>query len=260
MPIPRLLFTYWEGSQFSHLHLLTLVTLHMNNPHIPIRVYTSETPSHDGDGAQWKTREHRTRITQTVSPFESMTGICTVVPLSCVSDISSVVHRADYVRIVKLYEHGGMWFDFDILFLRPIPVSIFDTTSFAYHTYENTFPTGIVFASPNNEHVHRIYELLQSKDLCALDTYQGIGPDLWKTLIPFLDDGDALLLETHSVYPYSYRNIDQFFFSMYDRVREDTWGVHWYNGSRFAKEFINTFKRSSTPKSVCEKYMHMLKV
>jgi len=127
--------------------------------------------------------------------------------------------------------------------------------------YENTFPTGIVFASPNNVHVRRIYELLQSKDLCALDTYQGIGPDLWKTLIPIPDDGDTLLLETRSVYPYSYRNIDQFFFSMYDRVREDTWGVHWYNGSHFAKEFINTFEKSSaTPKSVCEKYMHMLKV
>jgi mannosyltransferase OCH1-like enzyme len=253
MKIPYIFFTYWEGVEFSRLHCMTIQSLYTLHPNVSIRVYMNAHPTESSN--PWTTREHSTPITNVI-PIETIKDMCTFVPIDFTAcpNITAAVHRADYTRIVKMYEHGGMWFDFDILFIRPIPAHIFEV-SFAYHTYENTFPTGIVFASPRNPHVHTVYTRLNETDFQTIE-YQTIGPKLWETILPDLSqDPNVLLLETSSVYPYMYSNIDCFFFSRYDKIHSNTWAIHWYNGTIHAKRFINEFQNvSDPPRSVFDKY------
>lgn len=281
MPIPFHAFTYWEGDQLSFLHYMTIYSLHRLNPTLPIRIYTSTSTHAKSDGAQqpplvqWTTPEHSVSIHHTIR-LEEIVRICpekiTLVPIDFESEYGlanpetiSVVYKADFVRIVKLFEHGGMWFDFDILFIRAIPSDLFRTDSpygFFYHTYYETIPTGILLAEPQNRYVRMIYDMCmeQRTELAGrTHDYQFIGPRLWQMILPLLrkDTEHTHVLETDTIYPYLYTFIHYLFDSPQNPVQPRTWGIHWYNGSNEAKHAINRLSKepADPTRSVLEWYL-----
>lgn len=280
MPIPFHAFTFWEGNQLSILHYMTVYSLHRLNPTLPIRIYTTSLPkeedTHDAPLVQWTTPEHSVTIQQTLT-LADIVRICpekiTLVPVDFDAEYGltrpstiSVVYKADFIRIVKLYEHGGMWFDFDILFIRAIPSELFAVDSpygLLYHSYYETIPTGILFAEPQNRYVRMIYEMCMEKrtELTRGGThdYQFIGPRLWQMILPLLrqDPSHTHQLETDTIYPYLYTFIGYLFDSPQNVVQPRTWGIHWYNGSNEAKHAINRLSQepANPSRSVFEWYL-----
>lgn len=219
------------------------------NPGIEIIVYTSS--SSKDILVDWKTDEHSVPIVNTV-PFSSLNDFRSRIKIVHVdfqeeyniSNDISVVHKADFLRIAKLYEHGGVWFDFDILFIRPIPAFIFGvspTKLFCFY-YLNCIPTGFLASRPKTD----IMELLvvRAKELVMEPGgYQKIGPDLWTTMVR---DNSHLLIDitrltVDIIYPYEPHSIHEILkiAGGVNRVTENTIGIHWYNGSTAIKNFIN---------------------
>jgi hypothetical protein len=252
--IPKILFTYWEGDQLSELHYYTIYSLHKHNPDLDITIYTALNPT--TILKQWNTSEHSVEINKKIT-LDEIVSInrekIKLVPIDFQNEYNienniSCVYKADFTRIVKLYEHGGVWFDMDILFIKPIPPFFFSTdVDMILFTYSKTIPTGFIVGKPKCEMITDLYKtsvnIIKNKQL---DNYQKIGPELWRTKYNISNKQKNLFALSEHIYPFEWDNIDGFFTSTDESVIKDyTFGVHWYNGGVSTKKFINTFDRTS---------------
>ena len=273
--IPRRCFTFWQGHNFSKLHYYTIYSLVKYNPNLEITVYTST--SVNEQVVTWTTDEHSIDITNRV-PFSSIHNFgerVKIVPVDLqkeygISNEISVVHKADFIRIAKLYEHGGVWFDFDILFIRPIPDTIFEKTTtelFYFNLFfgEGTIlviPTGFIAARPKLPIVKKLLDCAMCEVMNS-DSYQKIGPHLWTSV--FIQHKDSLtnaeILDNNIVYPYTDNQVEELVTSgSLDRVKPNTIGIHWFNGSVHIKRFINRDRRTILYPSRCplNNYMRLV--
>jgi hypothetical protein len=272
--IPKRCFTFWQGHNFSKLHYYTIYSLVKYNPNLEITVYTST--SVNEQVVTWTTDEHSIDITNRV-PFSSIHNFGESVKIVDVdlqteygiSNEISVVHKADFIRIAKLYEHGGIWFDFDILFIRPIPNTIFEKTTTELFYFKMVFngnllgiPTGFIAARSKLSVVKKLLD----RAMCEVmnpDSYQKIGPDLWTSV--FIEHKDSLMnaeiLDHNIVYPYDHHEVEDLLSNGgLDRVTPNTIGIHWFNGSVHTKKFINRDRRTILYPSRCplNKYIRMV--
>jgi hypothetical protein len=246
MTIPDILFTYWEGTSFSYLHYFTILSLHKFNPNKNIIIYTAKNPSNIL--VQWHTFEHIEDIKNKID-FKSVLNISNNISIQEIDfekeykipNNLSCVYKADITRIIKLYEHGGMWFDFDILFIKPIPDYIFNNNyDILYFSYGDTIPTGLLVSTPKNFFITNLYKKCIEQITGVNSLYQQFGPSLWKK---YLTDNNILnkkLLDNNEIYPYLSNEISKLYTkNENDKITENTWGIHWYNGAPITKSFLN---------------------
>ena len=251
----------------SYLHYYTILSLVKLNPGMEIRIYTAKVPSNTV--VQWSSGEHSVRIQRTI-PLKEICAISPdiqLIPIDFEKDYSitrdvSVVYKADFIRIAKLYEHGGLWFDFDLLFIKPLPSRLFETGhDMIIFVYHRTIPTGFLSSTPKNKYITNLYtNALERIKGGNIGEYQHIGPDLWKTTILHSLDTNVAILENDIAYPYMPEDCSLFFNSNTDLCTDSTICIHWFNGSTSAKQYINTvdFLNINPAQSVCSKYVHMI--
>ncbi len=256
--IPYLAYSFWEGKNISWFHCYTVLSLRKYNPTIPIKIYTS----FDCGANSWKSGEHSLQIENRVD-FNIIRGISDIEIINVdfneyqLSNSLSPVYKADFIRIMKGKEHGGLWFDMDVLFIASIPSEIFnnsfDIVCFNYTQRVikkdemeasmidmDVIPTGIIAISPNSDTINKLAsKLIEITKAVALDGYQIIGPDLWKSCM-------KIALNIHfrdgkEVYPYIWMNIDDLYNSCNDYCKSFTWAIHWYNGADETKQAINSY-------------------
>jgi len=272
--VPKLCFTFWEGLQFSKLHYMTILSLSKLNPDMKITVYTSSGSANILK--EWTTYEHSLQLTNTFD-MHKVSKISDKITIKHVdftkeygiqNDISPV-YKADIIRICKLHEHGGLWFDFDILFIKPLPHYLFDSdVDMLYFAYDipNGFiiTTGLVISMPNTEYLTGLKERMRVVlSDPANDGYQKIGPDLWS--IQYNACSPESRTKIHKLpnilaYPYDYTTIRQFVKTNIDRILPQTFCVHWYNGDNDVRSVLNTldFRRINPTESTLQKYIQRI--
>jgi len=254
MSIPKILFTYWSGDNLSWLHVLTLKTLLFFNKDFRVYLYTSD-PSQTTSERPFLTNEHKIPLKNTYqfNVLKNIPGV-EVIVLDLNSEFKTEkalyhTYVADLVRIKKLWDHGGVWFDMDILFLKsfsdfflmmPESKEIFATSYFGH------IATGLVGGVAQSDIVSKMLSealsALQKEGLDYEKNYQAFGPHIWRTFIyPQSTPHNSVYLYDHTiVYPYLWNEMREYFYSSEEtRVSEDTLGVHWYNGSHVAHAFLN---------------------
>lgn len=246
--IPKIAFTYWEGKQFSPLHKLTLETFLIYNPDLEVIIYTND--DNVDINPVWRTDEHRIQldILCDINDFKHRKNVkFQTIDFKSLynTDIDSAVYRADIARIIKLYEHGGVWFDLDIFFTKKIPDAYFeldaDVITFFYY---NTIATGFVLAKKNSiickhlaDHIHSSIESMNTTK-----NYEQFGPTLWNDVVQLHNLGQYIILLPNSViYPYLYTTLKRLYNDKQADLHENTIGIHWYNGASDTKIFINSY-------------------
>jgi hypothetical protein len=245
--VKKIAFTFWDGPQLSLLNILSILSFARLNPDVKFIIYTL------GEGldinAGWKTGEHSLRV----DDFYSLNDVSSEPNIEIVrldfqklKKITTVVQVADYIRIQKLYEHGGIWLDTDVLFSKKVPEKLWDIAlSHGFIiSYENTITTGFM-GFPKGSAVVQL--ALQKADFKMTDgqfekSYQAFGPELWSEL--FLESPEIVeqvqFLSEKLVYPILWKNLDQIFFLDDDSINyEETIGFHWYGGSAYSRSFVN---------------------
>lgn len=250
--IPKIIFTYWEGDQLSELHYFTIYSLHKHNPELNIIIYTGENPKNILN--KWDTKEHSINIERTI-PISKLIKInpekISLQPINFEKNYNfdnniSIIHKADFIRIAKLYEHGGIWFDMDILFIKPIPNFFFEEKVNVFiFIYSRIIPTGFLAAVPKSNFLEILYksslEIILNKKLY---NYQQIGPCLWIEEYNKLDKNEKLnikILDNKYIYPFLWNKISILFKNSNVIIPKNTFGIHWYNGAPQSKNFINNF-------------------
>ena len=205
--VPKIAFTYWSGDSISHLHLLTLTTIRHFNPNFRIILYTDKTGV-STEEISYASHEHKVRLERTY-PFTAIYRFADVevIPVDFQKEYgvpSPLFHSylADILRIKKLEEHGGLWFDMDILFLKPFTPQLLQLggrKTVKVCSYSDTIATGLVFAAVGSPTLKTLSKLTDKYiEECTQhnfenssdykEHYQAFGPDLWrKVLHPFLE-------------------------------------------------------------------------
>lgn len=263
--VPKLLFTYWSGDKLSLLHFITLRAAKQLNPDYKLILYTAK-PEQVTGKISYVSHEHSTELTE-VFPFKALCADTDVLVREI--DVFSEygfseplfhTYVADIVRIKKLEEHGGIWFDMDLLFTEPLTEDITvlrSDKSCIVTSYSNTIATGLVSGLAHSpffkqlslkvdEYLAKGKESNFERSVDFKDAYQAFGPDLWRALAAPCLDAD---LDKHEhiqsfkrelVYPYLWNEMSLLFGESESVKHKDvTQGIHWYNGSSETRRFIN---------------------
>lgn len=258
--IPKILHLYWAHESMSWLQTRTVTSFHKQNPDWEIRIYM---PLQGGDSSvNYIPTYEGLDYFNLLLDFPYITII--KVDLSAYGMNLSLhsILRSDILRYYLLYEFGGVWSDFDVLWIKPmdellkikgigigsirdIGVSIcyFQTPSEIFHSI------GVLLARPHHpfykcliEACNNLQNALEYKDRVP---HQIFGANLFLQLLPnsremLLSYSDLVIIPYSVFYPYSIFNLrDLYVNTNMELINEDTIAIHWFNGHKRTKEYIN---------------------
>jgi hypothetical protein len=226
-------------------------------------LYTDQILGIGTNSRSYLSHEHQTKIKKKFSFDDIASEKVEVIEIDFRSEYGikdpSLFHTylADIVRIKKLAEHGGLWIDMDLFFLKVIPPSLIhnkDNRRLLVTTYCNTIATGLVAGVKNSVRLQRMSEEVDKYIREGSESnfgeqqnytlsYQAFGPDLWRKfheeeLDSPQNSRESIFYDSELVYPYIWNEMDKFFYEE-GGLPEDAFCVHWYNGSELTKKFIN---------------------
>ncbi|NBR60033.1 MAG: hypothetical protein EBT86_00015 [Actinobacteria bacterium] len=245
--IPKIAFTYWEGDEFSFLNELTVHTFIYFNPDFKVIIYIPEKKS--SNHKCWDTNEQKLQIPKTGS-LENLKKYSNVefveINIEKIVGINydlTSVHRSDYLRLLKLYEHGGFWFDFDILFIKNIPNNYLmsDKLNVIKYNHYDIIPIGFVWCNKNNSLIKKILmdaeQILYEK--VPVD-YQILGAPLWRKILNLSNDYE--IHKQQVIYPFLWHEPEKIFFENYIDISELCIGIHWFNGNNITRQYLRDIK------------------
>lgn len=258
--IPKVCHLFWESRPMSYLQTLTITTFHKQNPDWDILIYTPI--------------QKDTCTVRYVAEYKGVDYFHTVRNLPYVHiinvDISDYgineklhnILRSDILRYNLLYNIGGVWSDFDVLWLRPIE-KLFELKSLGKVTTKD-FGTFVCRNKWNTEfnnisilisaRKHPLYKKLidtcmKIQDDCKnTDTlqHQAFGTtmldNLWQTAQQTIEEfNDVVAFPYYTFYPYSIFKLEELYkqTKVEKALQPETIALHWWFGHKYSKEYVN---------------------
>lgn len=255
--IPKKCHLYWDRSPMAWLNLLTIISFHKYNPDWEIIVYlTIQSPKDMG--------ENKFVPEYTGPDWLPSLGTLDYVTIKWIDirdyGVPLCAHScqgSDNFRREILYREGGVYSDFDMLWLKPIEaikdvdcigdpsdfeciVSFYALTS-GFHNVSN------LIAEPGSPFIKSLIEISQKiPDEVIKANHQALGssmlnaayPDLNSVLLKF---PRVLAIPYETFYPYSTYYMNTLFrdHTLVQIENKNVLGIHWFNGNQYAKDYIN---------------------
>lgn len=262
--IPKIFNAYWDGSSLSYLGYLTIESFLFYNPDWEIRIYTPDPAKRTGahsrvisDLRQPVSREWEDFWPKLQKDQRHNVKIITIDfdEIGFTFDASEII-RSDYLRYYLLARDGGIWSDLDIIYIKSMDETIFnsqygsqdfDTMIFYVSGY---YPIGFFVSGGNNALFLTLQE--HAKSRYNPNEYQCIGCDLLKALWPSPDarlhsnfPGCKIRVEDRKPYlNFECGQLDEIFVHNHCHdIPENAVGIHWFNGAPEAKVFQNNLDR-----------------
>jgi hypothetical protein len=267
--IPKRAYFYWGNETLPYLRYLTVHSFCKMNPDWEVVMYH---PVEITKTNTWVSTEHEYNLeckdyTEELKKLPIITRMFDGRDIGIPNEYPEVF-KSDFLRWHLLGQEGGVWFDMDILFNKPmtyldlnIPenkdldtiVSI--SKIFAPATFHSI---GFMASAPKNDY----YRYVMSKAIRTkpdFTNYQSNGVVLLNTEFPTLEHihkkfpnlkVDSISHDTiYAYYPMQYIK-DIFIPFATDRLKPHSLGIHWYAGHPSAGEFTN--------KLIAENYMEFI--
>ena len=252
--IPHNLYLFWDGSPMSYLQLLTVASFHKYNPEWGIYVYVPNTTYQqlakntfipDYIGTDWYSELCDLDYVKIVRFDLSEFGI---------KPDSHGIQCSDQWRARILRQKGGMYSDFDVLWLKPMTEFVnvecdgdpkdFDCVvslsqyNKGYHSNSN------IMAEQGSRFLKDVIEMQAS--VKPPYGHQAFYLDLINKAYPTLDSirkthPRVLAMKYKTFFPYGLFDLKRLY-SMTDLtpIRDkDVMAVHWYNGAKESKTYVN---------------------
>lgn len=153
---------------------------------------------------------------------------------------NSEVQRSDLLRWKLLAEEGGVWADFDILFIKPmdaidLPCDV-DVVLSYFKTRNRTDANRIGFLmSASNDAAKDFYSCVYRAAMksTADSAYQSLGRRILDQFIPGREsefDAEFYNLPQPVVYPFVPRQLHRIYWTRTLELDASTIGIHWYAG------------------------------
>jgi hypothetical protein len=172
-------------------------------------------------------------------------------------DIPEIL-KSDIFRYNILHEKGGIWSDFDVLWIKPIE-HILNINSYVADSKIEEME-GCVCMHYTTSGFHSIAVLIFAQKSRFLETlikrttylqgeekikYQKFGTNMLNELFPTYNDiriqyKNIIALPYATFYPYDTQKLQTLYSDNELRyLKMSTVGIHWFNGSTLAKDYVN---------------------
>ena len=252
--IPQKYYLFWDGSPMSWLQVLTVTSFHRLNPDWEIFVY-EPTSSYKELKENTFTPDY---FGKDYYPMLKELDYINVVRFDLTEFLiktdSHGIQCSDQWRIKMLYNNGGMYSDFDVLWLKPMTefmdiecigntqnfeaiVSLSEYTK-GYHSNSN------LIAEVGSLYLKSIIDA--SKNLKPPYKHTAFGAMTFNQLYPTLARIHAkfprvLAVQYKTFFPYGLYDLHRLFLDtdLSPIASKDVMAIHWYNGAGEAKDYVN---------------------
>ncbi len=242
--IPKVLHLYWgRNKPLSYLRYLTVRSFISLNPDWKVKVYYPKEISYVED---WETGNQE-RIDLGGEDYffqliEEQGEQLQVKEFDLVPTQIPEVIKSDIIRLYLLGREGGVWSDFDILYIRPMSeincddsnINTFVCKQLNSRAMKHYYSIGFLIGGKGNKLYNKLYSdariILQ--DTTNID-YQRIGTKLFKQNEAYIKSQNEIgYIIPQTVYPVAYNETRNLFHEVIDCSHSI--GVHWYGGSKDA--------------------------
>ena len=258
--IPKILHMYWDKSPMSKLQVFTIETFHRWNPDWEIKLFVSD------NRYKGTTRYVPDYVNKDYFPNVYHLNYVEIIEVDLNTfgvrqDLHDIL-RSDILRYHLLYNFGGVWSDFDVIWLRPMShinnietigrVSIKEMGSMVtlYDTISGYHNIGILMCTQNHpyykEAIDRCNQIQETHNEFG---HQEFGSEMLNHLFPDLDYitnkyEDVVGFKYETFAPYSIFQMDKLYHDVDLAPLNDNnvIGLHWFNGHQYAKEYVNQNK------------------
>jgi len=256
--IPKILHMYWDKSPMSQLQTFTITTFHKYNPDWVINIYVPKQPY---TGPSMYIPNY---IGKNYFYLVEQSSYVNIIEIDLNDyNIDVALHdilRSDILRYHLLYDHGGVWSDFDVIWLKPMDhfrnVEYYGDTPIDEVTAIASFIRGTYGGHSIGIMVHTKHDLY-AKDLIDLTkkvkspySHEVFGGTMLHSGYPTLGsltDRFKTVIGTRfeTYYPYIIHPPAPTFNKLYlDNDlscinNNNVICVHWYNGKELSKQYIN---------------------
>jgi len=164
-----------------------------------------------------------------------------------------IVHRSDCTRYHELAERGGLYFDTDIIFIRPIP------ESYLAHDYVVPLDSlgklihiALLGSRPGLPFFQLISEIARRQfDRREVISYQGLGVSLLKKYQSMLSKQDVLWAPLDLLIPVEWNETHRLWNGDQVQLSENAIGVHWFGGDPLAQDIVPGLDEKWAEESEC---------
>jgi len=254
--IPKILHMYWDRTPMSRLQTFTVSTFHKHNPDWTINVYVP--------------KQKYTGSSRYIPNYKGIDRFYLVEQLDYVNivevdlndyGIKLELHnilRSDILRYHLLYEQGGVWSDFDVIWIKPIdhfrnieyhgdtPIEdVSAVVSFIRGTHGG-HSIGIMIHCKHDPYAKALIELTKTvKPPYGHEVFGGLMLHRGYPTLESLSCFKTIIgarFETY--YPYNIHPPNPTFNKLYvgndlSYINNNVLCVHWYNGKPLSKQYVN---------------------
>lgn len=238
----KILHLYWGRNQpLSYFRYLTVISFLRFNPDWVVKIWTPKVVS---TVATWQTGEQSGGYYGYDYLERLRDYVCEIdLPTIGIPDNIPEVHKSDLLRWYLLGIYGGVWSDFDILYIAPLSDEItrgWDGPGLCCYelplgTVKNHKFQAIGFLASAGEYGKMFYRGMFYRGLYKIPQteYQAFGATLleqeqlpgWESV-----GGKVFYIDKDLVYPYHSHTSVQIYFSPEPLCVENSIGLHWYAG------------------------------
>jgi hypothetical protein len=258
MNIPKICHLYWDGSPMSWLQTVTVKSFHRYNPDWRIIVYMPEKIYNGNQLFVPKyTGKDYFNIVKELDYVEFQTINLNTFGID--ENLHDIL-RSDILRYKLLYEFGGVWSDFDVIWLKPIEhlsnISYLDKIAVKYASdficmyeqFSGHHNISVMIHEKNSDFIQSLIskttEIQSTLNHITLD-HQTFGTVMLNKLYPlFLNIKEkfprAEALKYNAIFPYSIFKMDELYIKLeLSNINNDVLCVHWFFGHQFSKEYTH---------------------
>lgn len=274
--IPKKLYMYWDRGPMSWLQALTHISFHRYNPDWIIDVYV---------------------------PKQSYTGGAHYIPNYTGKDYFYIVEQSKYVNMIEvdlndygidlglhnilrsdilryhlLYNQGGVWSDFDVVWLKPMehfhnieyygdtPINEVTAIVSFIKEKESGHSIGIMVHAKHDPYVLALIGL--TKQVRPPYGHEAFGASMinakYLTMASLADFKNLIGVKHKTYYPYDIHYPNPTIHKLYSGndlsyIDDNTMCLHWYNGHVLSKNYVNSdgFSRECSMTTILRKEGHI---
>lgn len=254
---------YWDRSPMSILQALTAVSFNRYNPdweinvYVPKQSYTGNSkyiPNYVGKDYFYLVEQIKAVniVEVNLNDYSIDTGLHNIL-------------RSDILRYHLLYDVGGVWSDFDVIWLKPMehfrnieyygdtPINEVSTIVSLIKEKGGGHSIGIMVHSKHDQYALALINL--TKQVKPPYGHETFGSVMISSVYPTLDSlagfENLIGVKHETYYPYDIHPPNPTFNKLYlendlSYINNNVMCLHWYNGKELSKQYVNGngFKRN----------------